>query len=137
MRSTYFICDTLRRVGKTCIDYWNQFLGKIIYYPIPEKEPPDTIRSRYSKDNARKILLLLGIMDASSKDSVVPNIDPSGESMLKMNMRESRGKYGKLKICTFSDFELHPVRSVFKSLPSELLNKDDTNQAHNFGHWLL
>ena len=44
-----------------------------------------------------------------------------------MKLRKARGKDGKLNICKLSEFELHQVRYVLGSLPSDLLNKGDTN----------
>ena len=46
--------------------------------------------------------------------------------MLKMKMRKDRGKYGKLRICKLSNFELNQVRYFLESLPSALINKGDT-----------
>ena len=44
-----------------------------------------------------------------------------------MKLRKARNKDGKLKICKLSNFELHQVRHVLESLPSNLLNKSDSN----------
>ena len=94
--------ETLRRLGRTWNEYWNQFLGKILCYHRHSKDLTNPIRSKTEKDHARKRLLILGLMDASFEDVSVPNIDLSGERMLKMKLRKSRGKYGKLKICKLS-----------------------------------
>ena len=45
---------------------------------MPDKDPPDTIRYRTANDIARKRLLLLSLMAASTKSASVPNIDLSG-----------------------------------------------------------
>ena len=42
-------------------------------------------------------------------------------------MSKARGRYVKLKICKFSAFKLHQVRSVLEIITSDLLNKGDTN----------
>ena len=98
--------------------------------PIPgqdqNKKPPDPIRYNTAKARARKRLLLLGLMSDYSKYVILPNIYLSGERMLNINVRKSRGKDGKLNICKLSDFELHQVKSILGSLPSSLLNKGDT-----------
>ena len=117
MWSMYFIGETLRRLGTTWSDYWNQLLVNIIYYPLPAKETSDTIRSRTTKYHARKRLLLLVLISSSSKSASVPNIYLSVERMLKMKLKKSRDKDGKLKICKLSDFGLHQVSSVLESLP--------------------
>ena len=94
--------ENLRILGRTWSEYWNQFLVKILCYRMHSKDLTNPIRSKTEKYHARKILLILGLMDASSEDVSVPNIDLSVERMLKMNLRKSRGKYGKLKICKLS-----------------------------------
>ena len=102
-------------------------MGNILSYPITANEPPDTIRYRNVNAHSRKRLLILGMMAASSKAASVPNIDLRGERMLKTKLRKAIRKYGKLKICKLSDFKLHQLRYVLKSLTSEIINKDDTN----------
>ena len=39
----YLIGETLRRGGRTWIDYWNQLLGKILSYPNISKYTYDPI----------------------------------------------------------------------------------------------
>ena len=78
----HFIGDTLSIRGGNWSDYWNQFLGNIHSYTMLAKEPPDPIIYKTKKAHARNQLLLLGLMDASSKDSSVPNIDLSGDRVL-------------------------------------------------------
>ena len=46
--------------------------------------------------------------------------------MLKMKLRKSIGKDGKLNICNLSDFDMHQLGSFLGSIPSALLNKGDT-----------
>ena len=123
----YFIGETLRRGERTCSDYWNHFLGYIISYPITSKEPPDPIIYSTEKDCARKRLLILGLMDTSSKASIVLNIDLIGEIMLNMKLRKDRYKDYILRISKLSDFGLHQVRYVLEIIPSTLINKGDTN----------
>ena len=94
---------------------------------MPDKEPPDPIISSTAKSYARKRILVLGLIAASSKTISVPNINLSGKRMLNMNMRKSRGNYGKLKSSKLSDFELHQLISVLEIIPSSLLRKGDTN----------
>ena len=65
-------------------------------------------------------------MAASTKASGVPNIDFSGERILKTNIRKYRDKDGMLKVCKSSEFELNQVRSILYSLASALINKGDT-----------
>ena len=79
---------------------------------MPAKDTPDTIRFRTAKAHERKILILLGLMDASSKDLSVPNRYLSGERTVKTKLRKSIGKAGKINICKSSDFEIHQVRYV-------------------------
>ena len=122
----YFIGETLRIGGRNWSDYRNKVLGKIFYYPMPDKDRPDTIRSRNEKSDARKIILLLELMSASIKYTSVPNIYLSIYRMLKTNLSKSRCKYGKLKICNLSEFELQQVISVLGILQYDLLNKGDT-----------
>ena len=83
----HFIRETLRRGGSNWSYYWNRLLGKILFYPMPDKYPPDTIIYSTSRDHARNILLLLGLMAASSKNASVLNIYLSGENMLKMKLK--------------------------------------------------
>ena len=122
-----FIGETIRRERRTFSDYSNQFLGNILSYFMPAKDPPGIIRYRTLKDHSKNILLLSGLMTVSSKAVSVPNIYLSGERILNMKLRKSRGKYGKLNICKLSYFELYQVIYVLWSLPSDLLNKVDTN----------
>ena len=83
MWSIYYIGENLRRGGRNWSDYLNQFLGNILYYTMPSKDPPDSIRSRTTKAHARKRLLLLGLMDSYKKYDNVPNIELIEERMLK------------------------------------------------------
>ena len=108
-------------------NYWNQFLGKILYYTIPANEPSDTIRYMTKNSHARKVILLLGLMGASVKDAGVPNLDLSRYRMMKTKLRKSRDKDDMLKICKLRDLELRKVRYVLEILPSYLINKGDTN----------
>ena len=73
-------------------------MGNTLSYTIPAKEPPDPIIYRTSKDDASKTLLLLSLMDASSKAASFPNIDLSGERIMNTKLRKSRGKYVKSNI---------------------------------------
>ena len=82
----------------------NQVLGNILSSSVPSKYPSDPIISRTAKDNSRKRILLLGLMDAYTKYAGVPNIDLSVERMLKMKMNKDRGNDGIIKICKLSDF---------------------------------
>ena len=75
--SMYFIGDILSRVGRTWRDYWNKFLGNILSYIVTANDPPDPMRSSTEKAQERNIILLPGLMDASSKYMSVPNIDLS------------------------------------------------------------
>ena len=54
----------------------------------------------------------MGLMAASDKADVVPNIDLSGERMLKMKLRKSRGKDGIWKISKLIGFKLPQVRAI-------------------------
>ena len=65
-------------------------------------------------------------MAASTKASGVPNIDLSGERILKTNMRKYRDKDGMLKVCKLSEFELNQLRYVLYILNSDLIKKGDT-----------
>ena len=65
-------------------------------------------------------------MDASYNASSVPNTDLSGEMIMNINLRKIIGKYGMLKIFILSDLELQKVRTVLKSLLSDLLDKYST-----------
>ena len=121
-----FIGDTLRRGERTWDDYWNQVLVKIFYYTMPAKEPPGTIRYRTEISNARKRLIILGLMAASDKHAGVPNIDLSGERILNMKLIKSRGKDRMLRICKLGDLELQQVIDVLENIPSALINKVDT-----------
>ena len=47
--------------------------------------------------------------------------------MVNTKRRKAIGNYGKLKIYNLSGFELQQVRSVLWSLPSDIINKGDTN----------
>ena len=94
---------------------------------MPSKYPPDTIIYRTTKARASKILFLLSLMSSSTKSYGVPNINLSGESNIKTNLRKSRSKDVNLNIYKLSEFELHQVRSVLGSLPLSLINKGDTN----------
>ena len=126
MWSMSFIGENLRRGGSNWSDYWNQFLGKILPYPMPAKNPPDPIIYRTAKAHATKRLLLLGLMSASSKSASVTNIELSVERILKINLRKDRGKDVKLKICKLSDFEINQVISVLDIITSYLINKGET-----------
>ena len=130
-----FIGETLRIGGRNWSEHWNQLLGNILSYNMPTKDLPDTIISRTARDHASNRLLLLGPMADSTKYSSVPNIDLSGEIMLKMNLRKDRSKDDKLKIWKLRDFELHQVRSIVESLPSSLLNKGDTKPIILETYW--
>ena len=77
-----YIGDTLRIGWGAWIDYWNQLMGNILSYTMSDKDPPDNIRSGTAKYHARNLLLLLGLMAASTKYSSVPNINLSGDRML-------------------------------------------------------
>ena len=101
-------------------------MGKILSYPMPSKEPPNSIRSRTVKAHEKRIILILGLMSASSKPASVTSIELSGERMLNMKLRKGRGKNDKLNICKLSAFELHQVRSVLEMITSEILNTSDT-----------
>ena len=65
-------------------------------------------------------------MASSTKYYSVSNINLSGESMLKMNMRKAISKYVKLNICKLWVGLMQQVISFLESLPSYLLNKGDT-----------
>ena len=106
----YLIGETLSIVGRTCIDYWNQLLGKVLSHPMPEWGPPDTIIYRTENAHTRNIVLPLGMMDASSKVTNSLNKDLSGERIMKMNMRKYRGKDEKLNICKLRNFELYQIQ---------------------------
>ena len=93
-----FIVYILRRGGVTWIDYWNQVLCKILSSHMPAKDPPDIIRSRTKHYHERKILLLLGLMDVSTKSSGFTNIYLGGYKMMNMKLSKSRGKDFKLDI---------------------------------------
>ena len=121
-----YIGDTLIRGKRNFSDYWNQLLGKILYYPMHTKAQSDTTISSTTRSHARKRLLLLGLMAEYTKSTSVPNIDLSGNIMLKIKLGGSRGKVNKLKICKLSYFELNQVRSVLDIIPSALINKGDT-----------
>ena len=125
--SMYFIGETLRRGERTWSDYWNQFLGNIISYPITSKEPPDSIIYSTENDRASKRLLILGLMDISSKASSVLNIYLIGERILNMKLRKDRYKDYILRISKLSDSGLHQVRYVLEIIPLTLINKGDTN----------
>ena len=58
------------------------------------KYPPDNIRFRTAIAYSRKRILLLCLMSTSIKSAGVPNIDLSGERMLKTKLRKYRGKDG-------------------------------------------
>ena len=81
MWSIYYIGENLRRGGRNWSDYLNQFLGNILYYTMPSKDPPDPIRSRTTKAHASKRLLLLRLMSDSTKATSVPNIDLGVEKL--------------------------------------------------------
>ena len=81
MRSISLIGETLRIVGRTWGEYWNQFLVKILSYPMPSKETPNPIRFMTEKSHARKRLIILGLMTAFSKAPSVLKIDLSVERM--------------------------------------------------------
>ena len=123
----YFIGESLRRGERTRSDYWNQFPGNIISYPITSKEPPDTIIYSTAKACESKRFLLLGLMDTSSKASSVLIIDLIGDIMLNMKLRKDRYKDYILRISKFSDFGLHQIRYLLENIPSTLINKGDTN----------
>ena len=131
-----FIGDTLRRGERTWDDYWNQVLVKIFYYTMPAKEPPGTIRYRTEISNARKRLIILGLMAASDKHAGVPNIDLSGERILNMKLRKSRGKDGIWKISKLIGFKLPQVRAILGRVFISSSPKG-RHQAHNLRHWLL
>ena len=63
-----------RKGSRTWSDYYNQFLGNILYYPMPTKNFHDPIRYCTAKDLARDRLILLILITANTKASVVPNI---------------------------------------------------------------
>ena len=65
---------------------------------MPVKYPSYLISSSTEKALARKIILLLGLMDASTKTTSVPNIDIVEERMPIMKLRKSIGKGGMPKI---------------------------------------
>ena len=94
MWSIPFIGEILSRGGSTWSDYWNQLLGKILSYPMHAKDPTDPIIYRTAKAHSRKRLLILGLMGASTKSISVPNIDLSGDTILKKKLRKFRGKDG-------------------------------------------
>ena len=121
-----YIGETLKRGGMTWSDYWDQFMVKILSYTMPAKELPYPIIYRTKKSHARNRLLLLGLMNASTKSSSFPSIGLSRDRLLKINMIKSRGRYGKLKICKMGDIELNKVRSVLGIILSYLLNKGGT-----------
>ena len=98
----------------------------ILYSPILAKDTPDLIISSNYKAHASNILLLLGLISDSTKSAGVPNINLSGERILKMNLSKYRYKDGKLKICKLSDLVLQKVISVLEILTSALLKKGDT-----------
>ena len=77
MCSMSLIRETLRIGGGTWSDHWNQFLGKIFSYPMPVKETFYPIISRAEKSRAIKILLILGLMDDSSKVVIVTKMELS------------------------------------------------------------
>ena len=104
-------------------------MDKILSYPMPAKYPHNPIIYRTSKDQEMNRLLIVGMMATPSKDSIVTNIQLSGERIIKTKLRKSSGKNGKLKICKLSNFELNQVRSVLESLLSALPNKVDTNNT--------
>ena len=91
--SMSFIGETLRRGGRIWSDYWNQFIGNILSYTTTAKDPPNPIRYRTAKTYARKIILILGLVDLSSKSLSVPNIYLSVEGMMTMNMSTHLFRY--------------------------------------------
>ena len=121
-----FIGETLRRGGRTCIDYWNQVLGNIVSSTMPSMYPIDPIRSRTERDHPRNRILLLGLIDESTKSVGVPNIDLIWDRILKMELRKASGKDENMKICKLSDFEMHQVISVLDIITSYLINKGET-----------
>ena len=122
-----FIVYTLKRLCSTWIGYCNQVPGKIFSYPMPSKEPSDTIRYMIAKYYARNRILILGLMAASDKSYGVPNIGVSGESMLKTKLIKYRVKDGMLKVCKLSYLELQQMITVLECLPSVFINKFDLN----------
>ena len=108
---------TLRIGGRTWSDYYNQFLGNILYYPMRTMNSHDPIRYCTAKDLARDRLILLILITANTKASGVPNIYLSWKRVLKMNLMKSRGKDDMLNICKLSGFEIQQVRYILGSLP--------------------
>ena len=131
-----FIGDALSIGERTWGDYWNQVLVKIFYSPMLDKEPPGNIRSRTVRSHTRKRLIILGLMAASDKPTGVPNIDLSGEKILNMKLRKSRGKDGIWKISKLIGFKLPQVRAILGRVFISSSPKG-RHQAHNLRHWLL
>ena len=90
---------------------------------MPAKETPGLIRYRTEKAQTRNRLNLLGLLYASSKAASVPNIDLSRERMLKMKMRKSTGKDGKLVNLSLStNHPVHPCAPAKSSAHSYTQN---------------
>ena len=70
----------------------------------------------WNKSHARKRLFLLGLVNASYKDTGVTNMELSRERILKSNPRKDIGKNGILKLCKLNEFEMQQVSSVLESL---------------------
>ena len=70
----------------------------------------------WKKSHARKRLFLLGLVNASYKDTGVTNMELSRERIMKSNPRKDIGKNGILKLCKLNEFEMQQVSSVLESL---------------------
>ena len=112
MCSISFISESLNIGGRTWIDQWNQVMVNIFSCPITDKYLCCPIIYRTAKSHGRQRLIPLGLMAASTKADGIPNIDLSGERMLKMKLIKSRGKDCMLKIFKLSELELQQVRYV-------------------------
>ena len=69
-----FAGETFSRGKMNWSDYWNQVLSNIFSFPNTERETSDPIRSSTADDHASKRIILLGMMAASEKAAIVPNI---------------------------------------------------------------
>ena len=65
---------------------------------MPAKYSPYPMSNSTARAHSSHGLLLLGLMYASVKYSGVPNIDLSGERILKIKLRKYRGKYVMMRI---------------------------------------
>ena len=99
MCSMSLIGETLRRLGRTWSDHWNQALFNNLSSLMSAKDSPNPIRSRNAKADSSNRLFLLGLMDTSTKAYGVLNIDLSKNRMLKMKLRKAKFKDGELNIC--------------------------------------